>query len=113
MSQDMAPNKVSKSRRSLLNGGRFPQEDSDPLSGFANIMDVMLVFALGLMVALVAQSQELREHFTIQPVEVNAGKELVDIPDSMKVQGATGQGMESVGTVYRDSKTGKLILVGQ
>ena len=113
MSQDMEQNKVCKSRRRLLNGGRFAQEDSDPLSGFANIMDVMLVFALGLMIALIAQSQELREHFAVQPVEVSTGKELVDLPDAMKAQGAAGQGMESVGTVYRDAKTGKLILVGQ
>lgn len=42
---------------------QFVEQDSDPLAGFANIMDVMLVFALGVILALVAQSRELQEHF--------------------------------------------------
>ncbi len=103
----------SSGRSRLLQGGRFQQEDTDPLSGFANIMDVMLVFALGLLIALITQSQELRQHFNLEQVEVSAGKELVELPDSLQGQGASDQGMESVGTVYRDAKTGKLILIGQ
>ncbi|MBA55406.1 MAG: hypothetical protein CMK89_13205 [Pseudomonadales bacterium] len=99
--------------RRLLQGRRFHQEDTDPLSGFANIMDVMLVFALGLLIALIAQSKELRQHFNLEPVEVRTGKELVELPDSLQGQGGSDQGMESVGTVYRDAKTGKLILIGQ
>lgn len=97
----------------LRPGGRFQQEDTDPLSGFANIMDVMLVFALGLLIALIAQNQELRQHFKLEPVEVSTGQELVELPESLQGQAASSQGMESVGTVYRDAKTGKLILIGQ
>ena len=80
--------------------------------GFANIMDVMLVFALGLMLALISQSQELQSHFELteaQPVE--SGKELIDMPAAMK-QGMQGQGMEPLGQVYRDPETGKLIMIG-
>ncbi|MFD2014687.1 hypothetical protein ACFSJQ_00040 [Vibrio olivae] len=51
-------------RLRLLKGGRFSHQETDPLSGFANIMDVMLVFALGLMIALIAQSDDLKRHFT-------------------------------------------------
>jgi len=91
---------------------RFAQEDTDPLSGFANIMDVMLVFALGLLVALIARSPELRQHFNLEQVEVSTGRELVEMPDSMQGTGNGAEGMESVGQVYRDSKTGKLILIG-
>tara|TARA_R110002049_G_scaffold53696_2_gene149832 strand:- start:166 stop:492 length:327 start_codon:yes stop_codon:yes gene_type:complete len=103
-----------KSRKFLpWEGGRFHTEDQDPLTGFANIMDVMLVFALGLIVALISQSEEMRTHFASQGVTVEQGKELVDVPDSVKQQMQGGDnGMESVGTVYRDPKTGKLILVG-
>ena len=100
-------------KRQLLNGGRFQQEDTDPLSGFANIMDVVLVFALGLLIALITQSQELRQHFSLEPVEVTTGKELLELPDTLSGQGSAAQGMESVGTVYRDAKTGKLILIDQ
>ena len=91
----------------------FTQNDEDPLTGFANIMDVMLVFALGLMLALISQSQELKQHFQLeQHAQVTTGKELVDTPKALqnKVNG-TSNGMESLGQVYRDPKTGKLILV--
>lgn len=94
--------------------GRFDQADSDPLTGFANIMDVMLVFALGLMLALISQSKELRHHFAVeQGISVTEGKQLIEPPDSMKpmLKGEEGA-MEALGQVYRDPKTGKLILVG-
>ncbi len=93
--------------------GRFAEVDNDPLSGFANIMDIMLVFAVGLMLALFSQSQELRQRFKLEKgVEVSSGKELVEPPESIEdmLQG-DGSGMESLGQVYRDPKTGKLILV--
>lgn len=96
---------------------QFTEQDTDPLAGFANIMDVMLVFALGLMLALVAQSQELQKRFSIDPslknkIEVTTGNELVDAPESIS-QAANGKanGMESLGQVYKDPKTGKLILI--
>ncbi len=92
----------------------FGEADEDPLTGFANIMDVMLVFALGLMLALIVRSQELQEHFRLeQGVEVSSGKELIEAPESIKdmLQG-NSSGLESLGQVYRDPETGKLILVG-
>ena len=101
-------------RRPAWQRSAFDQDNSDPLAGFANIMDVMLVFALGLMLVLVVRSEELRQHFNLeQKVEVTAAKELVDAPESIKeMVGGNGERMESLGQVYRDPKTGKLILVG-
>lgn len=94
-------------------------QETDPLTGFANIMDVMLVFALGLMLALIAQSSQLREHFNLaattsksKSTSVHAGKELHNIPESMQNSQGQMQGFESLGQVYKDPKTGKLILVG-
>ena len=95
------------------------EQDTDPLAGFANIMDVMLVFALGLMVALLSQSQSLQQSFNINDAQLNGmeiskGKELMDVPEAVKDKmQSKGSGMESLGTVYRDPETGKLILVGQ
>ncbi len=96
----------------LLNGGRFQQQETDPLSGFANLMDVMLVFALGLMIALLSQSDDLKRHFALTDVEVSTSDELVELPTQGNSQGKAAQGMESVGTVYRDPTSGKLILIG-
>ena len=95
----------------------FSEQDNDPLAGFANIMDVMLVFSLGLMLALIAQSNELQQHFSIAPkvtknIEVTTGDELVEAPESInKALNNKTNGMESLGQVYKDPKTGKLILI--
>jgi len=95
----------------------FVEQDNDPLAGFANIMDVMLVFALGLMLALVAQSRELQEHLSIEPalknkVEITTGNELIEAPESIdKALNGKANGMQSLGQVYKDPKTGKLILI--
>jgi len=98
----------------------FDQEDQDPLTGFANIMDVMLVFALGLMVALLAQQPNAQFNVQTQAstpttMDVTQGKEMTDVPEHIKqaLQQQAGEGMEAVGQVFRDPKTGKLILIGQ
>ena len=94
----------------------FEAEEQDPLTGFANIMDVMLVFALGLMVALLSLEEAEKTNVEHQPnkIEITSGEELIDVPESLKnAAQADGNGMESVGQVYRDPKTGKLILIGQ
>lgn len=112
------------SNKSSWQSSQFAEQDSDPLAGFANIMDVMLVFALGLMLALVTQSQELRERLSIKSnlneatkskIEVNeitTGTELINAPESLSnPASAKANGLESLGQVYKDPKTGKLILI--
>ncbi|AWB65198.1 hypothetical protein C2869_01495 [Saccharobesus litoralis] len=98
----------------------FAEQDNDPLSVFANIMDIMLVFALGLMLALVANSPELQNKLSIHTqntqnqntLDVTSGKELVTPPESMQsLLNGKANGMESIGQVYKDPKTGKLILI--
>lgn len=110
-----APEAAPLSRRKpAWQSGPFSEQENDPLSGFANIMDVMLVFALGLMMALIAQSQELRQHFQLESkMQVTTGQELTSPPEAIqKALKGEADGMESLGQVYRDPKTGKLILVG-
>lgn len=88
---------------------RFDQEMDEPLGPLANLIDLMLVFACGLIAALVAQSPSLAEHFNSKR-QVSEGRELPQIPKGMN--GEAGAGYESVGQVYRDPQTGKLILIG-
>ncbi|MBU3056145.1 DUF2149 domain-containing protein [Pseudomonas indica] len=91
---------------------RFAAGDDDPLGPLANMVDVVLVFACGLIAALVAQTDLLqRLEQRNEPVAVERGRELPRLPDNLKGQG--GEGLESVGQVYRDPQTGKLILIGQ
>ena len=77
----------------------------------------MLVFACGLIAALIAMSDQLQSHFTNDSTAnisaeqiIERGRELPQIPG----QGTKGgEGYESVGQVYRDPNTGQLILIGQ
>lgn len=89
----------------------FLDSEEDPLGPLANLVDIILVFACGLIAALVAFSPELQQHFDAQR-EVSAGRELIEVPEAVQEKMQSGSGLESVGQVYRDPKTGKLILVG-
>ena len=87
---------------------RFDAE-GDPLSVMGNLVDVMPVFACGLIAALIASNPQLAQTLTPTVERIEQGRELPSMPDQL---GEDGSGFESVGTVYRDPETGKLILVG-
>lgn len=86
---------------------RFDSGEGHLLDPLANLADVMLVFAVGLMVALAA-SEQRRESAPQQAVDVASGRELPDMPSA---DGEAGSGYEAVGKVYRDRESGKLILM--
>ena len=90
--------------------GRFDQQDEEPLGPMANLVDVMLVFACGLIAALLALSSDMREQLMSQSPEIRKGREMSDLPEGF---GEGGNGFEPVGKVYKDPKTGKLILIGE
>ncbi|RJX20577.1 MAG: DUF2149 domain-containing protein [Desulforudis sp.] len=96
--------------------------DNDPLRGLANMVDVMLVFVCGLLVALVL-SWNLQDIFTSemdaarrqellrtiqQVVTVEKGRELEELPNTGP---GSGSGYQELGTVYQDPETGKLIMI--
>ncbi|MBI2308116.1 MAG: hypothetical protein HYU78_12520 [Rhodocyclales bacterium] len=83
---------------------RFDDRDEDPRASLVNLVDVMLVFACGLLAALAAGSQAALK----QPVPVDKGRE-VERPAAGAQQ--AGAGYDRVGEVFRDPKSGKLILI--
>jgi len=96
---------------------RFDESIEDPQTSLVNLVDIMLVFICGLVVALVsaqrqsqAQVQDAGAAGMKQVVE--KGRELPEMPEGLRGQ-AAGEGMQPVGQVFKDPKTGKLILVGQ
>ncbi|ADG82115.1 DUF2149 domain-containing protein [Thermincola potens] len=103
---------------------RLGEDVVDPMSGVANLIDVMLVFACGLMVALVlswnlqnvlfskATPKERQQMLQAiqKAVNVQKGREMKELP---KVETGGGAGYQEMGTVYRDPKTGKLIMIEQ
>lgn len=87
----------------------FGEEELEPMAGMANMMDIMLVFCCGLIVALVLLwnlSGVLKE--IPQMIEVEKGKELEELPP---VEEGGGSGYQEVGKVFQDPQTGKLILI--
>lgn len=97
----------------------FDAQDDEPLGPLANLVDIMLVFACGLIAALVAQSHELQNFFNVeshaveQSIEhdIEQGKELIEVPKSISDSIQGKEGYQSLGQVYKDPETGKLILI--
>lgn len=82
----------------------FDDQDEDPRASLVNLVDVMLVFACGLLAALAAASQAALQ----QPVPVQKGQEIERPATGLQQQ---GMGLNRVGEVFRDPETGKLVLV--
>ena len=80
-------------------------EPENPLESLSNLSDVMLVFACGLMVALIINLN----------VDVSRLSEAVvrykDDSESADVEKKDGAGMEEIGKVYRDPKPVKTYIV--
>ena len=102
-----------KSKTRKWSSNRFDAQNEEPLGPLANLLDLMLVFACGLIAALISMSENFDQHFDkAEPKQriVEQGKELPQLPSQGEAGGA---GYESVGQVYRDPQTGKLILIGK
>ena len=90
-------------RRSRRNGGRRGNrlhEDEDPLSGVANLFDVAMIFALGLLVALVIQMQAQEALVDIDKMKeiIERGKQMEMAPTEEMVT-VSGE-IETSGTLY-------------
>ncbi|XOZ32185.1 DUF2149 domain-containing protein [Halomonadaceae bacterium KBTZ08] len=85
---------------------RFDITDEDPMGPLANMADIMLVFAVGLMVALAAS--ERADNPMESGVDVEAGREMPELP---KGAGESGEGFQPMGQVYQDPETGRMIMI--
>ena len=102
---------------------RSRRVEEDPMAGTSNLVDAMLVIAVGFLVFVIIswnmqaivfnedmtpeQKQQVMQ--TIKSVsEVNQGQELNETPDTSN---SSGQGYTEMGKVYKDPSTGKLIMV--
>ena len=98
-------------------------EEVDPMIYAVNMVDCMLVLAVGFLIFTVmsfgmqsvvfsdATPQEKQEIMKAvqQTVQVQQGKELNSTPQT---QSGNGNGYVQMGTVYKDPTTGKMIMVG-
>lgn len=99
---------------------RSSRVEEDPMAGTSNLVDAMLVIAVGFLVFVIIswnmQSMVTDQDQTIQEAmqqqqdvkEVDQGQELNETPDTSN---SSGQGYTEMGKVYKDPATGKLIMV--
>ena len=96
---------------------RSRRVEEDPMAGTSNLVDAMLVIAVGFLVfviiswnmqAMIDPEQNIQEQMQQQVTEVDQGQELNETPNSIK---SSGSGNTEMGRVYKDSNTGKLIMV--
>ena len=101
---------------------RFSEGEEDPMAGTSNLVDAMLVIAVGFLIFVVISwnmqsvifqdtSQDSSQAVQQSPTnitEVTEGQELNETPQSSESQ---GQGYMEMGKVYKDPTTGKLIMV--
>jgi hypothetical protein len=87
----------------------YAEPEADPMSGIANLADVMLVFACGLMMALVVYwNLDLPTLLEADPdsmQEVELDEETIDD------LGASDSSYQEMGTAYRDAATGKVYVM--
>ena len=85
------------------------REDVDPMSSLGNVGDIFLVFACGLMTALVvAWNVDLAQ---FSQVEVGAEQAIEDPEAAEQVLEGGGSTYIERGKVYQDAETGKYYLV--
>ena len=97
---------------------RSRRVEEDPMAGTSNLVDAMLVIAVGFLVfviiswnmqAMIDPSQNIQEQMQQQKTtQVDQGQQLNDTPDTSN---SSGQGYMEMGKVYKDPSTGKLIMV--
>ena len=85
-------------------------EDADPRVGLVNLADVMLVFACGLMLALVTY-WNLDVSKMTEVVQADDMTEVEGIEDLADQMGSGGSAFHELGMVYEDPMTGKMYML--
>ena len=79
------------------------------MSSVANLSDAMLVFACGLLIALVvAWNVDLG---AVQQVEIDESQKIEDVESMDNILNGSGTNYVQRGTVYEDPNTGTLYLL--
>lgn len=94
---------------SLLRNPYQDEEDADPRVGLVNLADVMLVFACGLMLALVSYwNLDLPTITELDQADMQQVENIQEMTDA--IQSSTSPYME-LGKVYQDPKTGQMYIM--
>jgi hypothetical protein len=86
-------------------------EEVEPAVGLINLADIMLVFATGLMMALVTFWNIDIGPQVSEIIETSAVTEVSDLEEAKDLLQSGGSAYSEVGTVYKDPETGKLYML--
>lgn len=100
----------NKFTQSLLSDDEY-EEDADPRVGLVNLADVMLVFACGLMLALVSYWK--LDLPTVTDMNTAAMQEVADSTQAEHIAQKSASAYEELGTAYKDPSTGKVYIMKQ
>lgn len=87
------------------------------MAGTSNLVDAMLVIAVGFLVfviiswnmtAMIDPDTTVQQQMQKTTTELDQGQQLNETPDTSN---SSGQGYTEMGKVYKDPATGKLIMV--
>ncbi len=99
----MLKKRMSNRKRKLLSS----DEEIDPMIYAVNMIDCMLVLAVGFLIfTIIFMNTNPHE---ITKTDIKVGKELNTTPQTSS--SSSSSGLTEMGTVYKDPKTGKLIMV--
>ncbi len=82
--------------------------DEDPMGGMGNLMDVMLVFACGLIIALITHYNV--DFSSAAALEQETCKVPVDIEQVSQSNTDATDSLTEIGTVYKDPTTGEIFI---
>ena len=90
---------------------KYRDDDFSPMEGVGNMADAMLVFACGILLALIiswnveiSERGEINRDAGIKYEVDGIGQEATETVDP-------AEGLEEMGTVYRDPETGKYYVI--
>lgn len=88
-------------------------EDINPMDGVANLADVMLVFACGVMLALITYWNVDVAGTEVNTADVPQPQEITQDVDALDEEGqeVDSEGLEKYGTVYIDPDTGRFYMM--
>lgn len=86
-----------------LSASQKTQEDVNPMLGMSNLVDAMLILAVGIMLALIMHWNV--DVATVQDVEELNNAENLNDNQVEKIE--NNQGLQEKGVVYQDPETGK------
>lgn len=102
-------------RRYGMRRGLFEEEEANPMAGVSNLADVMLVLAVGIMLALVINWNINVGNSTVTKIDSGQMHEVDEseygTASDNEASVESDADLEMRGTVYVDRNTGKMYLV--